>query len=114
MTPRRVPLAKDLAKDQPRPMNATLAGYPWLPRMIDKARAARAGTLGSYFRYPCPIDAECLRRLTIDAAEFSDAAASYDSDEGVLARLLALGASMGELETFDPAVMNERLHSGGS
>jgi hypothetical protein len=32
-------------------MDATLDGYPWLPRMIDKARA---GTLGDYYRYPCP------------------------------------------------------------
>jgi hypothetical protein len=27
-------------------MDATLNGYAWLPRMIDKSRAARAGTHG--------------------------------------------------------------------
>ncbi|MGI9099190.1 MAG: hypothetical protein ACR2H2_12015 [Solirubrobacteraceae bacterium] len=34
-------------------MDAQPAGYPWLPHMIDKARAAQAGTLGTYYRYPC-------------------------------------------------------------
>jgi hypothetical protein len=28
---------------QLRPMDATLDGYAWLPRMIDKSCAARAG-----------------------------------------------------------------------
>jgi hypothetical protein len=95
-------------------MDATLSGYSWLPRMIDKARAARAGTLGGYFRYPCPIDAECLFRLGIDAEAFADVATAHGSDEDVLARLLELGLSPRPLSTFDPVLMNRRLHVGGS
>jgi hypothetical protein len=34
------PPAKDLSREDPRPMDASVAGHPWLPRMIDKARAA--------------------------------------------------------------------------
>lgn len=33
-------------------MDATVDGYARVPRMIDKARAATAGTLGDYYRYP--------------------------------------------------------------
>ena len=51
-----MPYAKDLSTEEPRPMDATLAGYLWLPRMIDKARAARANTLGDYYRYPLLMD----------------------------------------------------------
>jgi len=82
--------------------------------MIDKARAARAGTLGGYFRFPCPIDTECLLRLGIDAEAFADAATTYGSDDDVFARLLELGASPHSLATFDPILMNQRLHAGGS
>jgi hypothetical protein len=59
-------------------MTATLASYPWLPRMIDKARASAAGTLGSYYRYPCPIDAACLDLLGIDANTFRGIATQAD------------------------------------
>jgi hypothetical protein len=46
------PAATDLAHEEPPPMDAKLAGYPWLPRIIDKARASHAGTLGTYYATP--------------------------------------------------------------
>lgn len=95
-------------------MDSVLAGYPWLPRMIDKARAARAGRLGCYYRYPCPIDAECLRRLDIDAHRFADIVVAESTDEGVIDCLSAAGASLADLATFDPVAMNARLHDHGS
>ena len=65
-TPAPRPVAKNLTHEDPEPMDARLAGYPWLPRMIDKARASHAGTLGTYYRYPCPIDRACLELIGID------------------------------------------------
>ena len=45
-------------------MEATLDGYVWLPRMIDKGRAKLAGTLGDTV-HPCPVDHTCLTRLRV-------------------------------------------------
>jgi Domain of unknown function (DUF5069) len=73
------PAAKDLAREDPAPMDATLdGGYPRLPRMIDKARASHAGTLGDYYRYPCPIDTACLELLGINADTFRGIACQAD------------------------------------
>lgn len=106
--------AKDLSLEEPRAMDASVAGYPWVPRMIDKARAARAGTLGPYFRYPCPIDVVCLRRLGIDADTFADAAAAGIADLEVLDRLRRVGARPAHVASFDPVRLNARLHGNGS
>jgi hypothetical protein len=95
-------------------MDASLAGYPWLPRMIDKARADRAGTLGPYYRYPCPIDTVCLRGLGIDAQTFADIAASSRTDTDVVDSLRASGVNSPAVATFDPVGLNLRLHGGGS
>lgn len=47
--------ALDLTRQEPRAPRETLAGLVWLPRLIDKARAKQAGTLGD-FDSPCPMD----------------------------------------------------------
>lgn len=112
--PARLPVARGLSAEEPRPMDAVLAGYPWLPRMIDKARAAKAGTLGHYFRYPCPIDAVCLRRLNIDASTFMHIAQAAPSDDAVLEGLAAAGARPSFTAAFDPVRLNARLHKPGS
>lgn len=110
----RVPIAKDLSTEEPRPMDASVAGYPWLPRMIDKARAARAGTLGTYYRFPCPIDAVCLRRLGVAAEDFVDIASTCPSDQLVVERLAASGARPPHVAAFDPIKLNARLHGDGA
>lgn len=104
------PAAKDLSWEDPHPMDAKLEGYPWLPRMIDKARAAEAGTLGSYYRYPCPIDAACLDLLGIDADTFRGIACQHGSDRGVVAELRRGGATIERLAAFDPVRLNADLH----
>jgi hypothetical protein len=95
-------------------MDARLDGYPWLPRMIDKARAAQAGTLGDYYRYPCPIDAACLDALGVDADTFREAANRAVVDQAVVDELLKLGADTDRLLTFDPVQLNADLHRQGS
>ncbi len=97
-------------------MDASVAGYPWLPRMIDKARAADAGTLGDYYRYPCPIDVACLRRLGLSAEVFAEIATACATDQLVVERLAANGARPPHVAAFDPIRLNARLHAerGGS
>ncbi|MEB3188329.1 MAG: DUF5069 domain-containing protein [bacterium] len=71
--------AKDLTRDVPRSPYEELSGIPWLARLIDKARAMEAGTLGEYIPYPCGGDRgfletvgiapEALRQVIADGAE---------------------------------------------
>ena len=49
----------DLRNSYPRSVHEPLGGYVHLGRMIDKARAKHAGTLGEYI-YPCPLDHRLL------------------------------------------------------
>jgi hypothetical protein len=108
------PPAKDLAHEDPAPMEAKLDGYPWLPRMIDKARASHAGTLGTYYRYPCPIDRACLELLGVDADEFRVIANAAVDDRTVIEQLATAGASIDQLVNFDPVGLNAELHRNGS
>lgn len=105
------PAAKDLSREDPSAMNATLDGLPWLPRMIDKARAAQAGTLGTYYRYPCPIDDACLALLEIDADTFRTIANQAEDDAGLVVAIVSRGARVDRLARFDPVQLNAELHS---
>jgi quercetin dioxygenase-like cupin family protein len=93
---------------QLRPMDATLDGYAWLPRMIDKSRAARAGTLGDAV-HPCPVDRRCLALLGIDFATFSDVVARSADDAEVLTGLRAAGIASAEAAWFDAPAWEDAL-----
>ena len=92
-------------------MEATLDGYAWLPRMIDKARAARAQTLGDFI-YPCPIDRECLRRLGLDADTFAALVSSLGDDRAILAALRRRGIPSSAEAWFDAPALEAALLEG--
>lgn len=106
--------AKNLAHEDLAPMDAKLAGYPWLPRMIDKARASQAGTLGTYYRYPCPIDKACLDLLGVDADTFREIAKEAVDGQAVIDQLATIAASAEQIIDFDPVQLNDDLHRDGS
>lgn len=89
-------------------MDATLDGYAWLPRMIDKSRAARAGTLGDGV-HPCPVDRRCLALLGIDLATFSEVVARSADDGEVLAGLRAAGIAPAAAAWFDALAWEDAL-----
>jgi mannose-6-phosphate isomerase-like protein (cupin superfamily) len=91
-----------------RPMDATLDGYAWLPRMIDKARAARAGTLGDAV-HPCPVDRRTLKLLGVPFAEFTDIIGRTESDDEVLAALRARGIPSAREAWFDALAWEDAL-----
>jgi mannose-6-phosphate isomerase-like protein (cupin superfamily) len=91
-----------------RPMDATLEGYAWLPRMIDKSRAARAGTLGSAV-HPCPVDRRCLRLLGIDVEAFGAIVGAAPDDAAVLAGLREHGISTAPEAWFDAPGWEDQL-----
>lgn len=75
----RVP-ALNLATQFPRSPRERFVGLVHLGRMIDKARAKAAGTLGDYL-YPCPLDQALLAWLGLDADQVLRAVAALDDDE---------------------------------
>jgi len=61
----------DLRTESPRSGRETLGGFAWLARMIDKARAKKAGTLGEYISL-CPFDEGFLARTHVSDETFVD------------------------------------------
>lgn len=69
----------------PRRWSDELGGIRWLPRMIDKARAALQGTLGDYLYGQSPMDRGLLRALGISYKDFTGIVREAgDDDEQVL------------------------------
>jgi mannose-6-phosphate isomerase-like protein (cupin superfamily) len=89
-------------------MDATLDGYAWLPRIIDKARAARAGTLGDAV-HPCPVDRRCLAQLGVTFADFTAVVARAPDDAAVLRELRALGIPSAQEAWFDAPAWEDAL-----
>ena len=56
-----------------------LAGFAWLGRATDKARAKQAGMLGDYMSL-CPFDKGFLQRTGVSEAEFLELIARGESD----------------------------------
>lgn len=77
----------DLTKEFPRSPFDRLGGIDHLKRIIDKARAKNAGTLGEY-TYNCPLDIFCLTFLGIDHEDFAKIVASSSADDEILAAVL--------------------------
>jgi hypothetical protein len=109
--PAEVLRTKDLAVEEPRPMDEELAGYAWLPRLIDKGRAFAAGTLGSYY-HPCPVDLRALELLGVSPEHFREIASAAETAADVLAGLERSGARSAEEAWFDAVALEEELISG--
>ncbi|MBC5798948.1 MAG: DUF5069 domain-containing protein [Candidatus Eremiobacteraeota bacterium] len=74
--------------DFPRRGREEFGGYLWLLRLIDKARAAAAGTIHDYI-YPCPMDQGVMERWGITAADFDAAVRTHGSDDAIVQWLRA-------------------------
>lgn len=74
----------DLTKAFPRRPADQLGGYVWLPRVIDKARARLAGTLGEYI-YNCGSDQFFFSFTGLSADDFLEAVRKSPDDASVLA-----------------------------
>ncbi len=78
-------VAKDLNSEVPRSPYEELDGIPWLPRLIDKARAMLAGTLGDYIPYPCGGDRGFLATVGIIPEALREVIASGADDAAIAA-----------------------------
>jgi hypothetical protein len=75
--------SKNLTKEPPRSPRNRLGDYALLARMIDKGRAALAGTVGEY-HYACPLDQMLCGFKGVDADEVKKLLASGATDEQVV------------------------------
>jgi hypothetical protein len=80
---------RDLRTEPPRRWSVELDGVAWLPRLIDKARAATAGTLGGYLYGQSPTDSGLLKVLGLGYRSFAALVAEAPDDAGVAERLTA-------------------------
>lgn len=80
--------APDLTQRPPRSPRVRLGGLVILPRMLDKGRAAVAGTLGE-FHYDCPLDGFLKGFLDFDAEGLKDLLAAGAGDGEALEWILA-------------------------
>ena len=80
--------AKDLRETPPRRWSDELGGIRWLPRMIDKARAALSGTLGDYLYGQCPMDRSLLRALGMTYKDFTGIVRAAGNDDQKVLDLL--------------------------
>lgn len=85
--------ARNLHNGPPRRWSDELDGTRWLPRLIDKARAAQAGSLGTYLYGQSPVDADCLSALGMGHSRFAAIVAAAPDDQGVIAALRERDAS---------------------
>lgn len=77
----------DLCVGPPRRWSEELGGIKWLPRLVDKTRAARAGTLGGYLYGQSPIDRDLLHSLGIGHRSFTKIVANSATDDDVFREL---------------------------
>jgi hypothetical protein len=80
---------------QPREGSVTLGGYPWLARMIDKARLEAEGTIDVFdLDFPCPMDQRLLSQLNIDAKTFQTIVVQSSTDQEILDGLAQHGVAL--------------------
>lgn len=80
---------RDLKREPPRRWTEETGGIKWLPRLIDKTRAALAGTLGAYLYGQSPVDRALLRNLGLGYGDFTKIVANAATDDDVFRALFA-------------------------
>lgn len=80
-------MSEDLTAGPPRRWTLELGGIRWLPRLIDKTRAAIAGTLGDYLYGHSPVDRALLRALGLGYRDFTAIVMESPDDDAVMRTL---------------------------
>lgn len=81
--------ARDLRAGAPRRWSERLGGIYWLPRLIDKTRAALSDSLGTYLFGQSPMDRGLLGALRLTHRDFATIVRSARDDDAVLAAIAA-------------------------
>ncbi|HXZ25628.1 MAG TPA: DUF5069 domain-containing protein [Nitrospiria bacterium] len=95
----------DLRNQFPRSPKEKLDGYVHVLRIIDKARAHNAGTLGEYL-YNCPMDQSWFQLTGIAADAFAEAVKTRDDQQmAEWIRQRAKAHSQGEIESWNRTLL---------
>jgi mannose-6-phosphate isomerase-like protein (cupin superfamily) len=93
---------------EPAAFGVELEGYAHLPRMLDKARATLAGTVGHYM-FACPVDHTCMARLGVSPELVLELAGRHPDNATVLAKLREHGIPAAEDAWFDAQAVEDEL-----
>lgn len=96
-----MPQALDLTREFPRSPFDAIAGYFWLPRLIDKTRAHFAGTRGEYAAYPCGSDRRFIAFYELDTEALGEVVKSGATDEEIAAWVEAHGKKRSPEEVME-------------
>lgn len=100
--------ALDLTRQFPRSPREKFGGYVHLARMLDKARAKAASTVGEYI-YPCPLDLALLEFLNVSTDAFYEAAQKRDDREFLVwLKENAKPRSPTEIEEWNQTFLNRK------
>jgi len=95
----------DLRRQFPRSPKEQLDGYAHVARIIDKARAHNAGTLGEYI-YNCPMDQSWFQFTGVTADAFAEAVRTRDDRQmAEWIRQTATPRSQQEIEAWNRALL---------
>lgn len=78
-----------LDRDKLPPKDEAVAGIPWLPRIVPKARAKLAGELPPDLMYCCGGDRRFFKENNIHPAEFLRLVWQHDDDEAAIIKWVA-------------------------
>jgi hypothetical protein len=96
----------DLRSKPPRGARETVLGFYFLPRTIDKLRAALpGGNLGPYLNHATGFSAFVVRRLGLGMDEFRAAVAQAENETEIIAWLAA------RIDPANAPAMNAKLES---
>lgn len=96
-------------KTFPRRGREAIGDALWLARIIDKARAAHAGTIHDYI-YPCPMDQGVLQRWGVRVEEFEDAIRKDPSD-GAMFRWLMERTTPDRIREANAWLLQEKIEN---
>jgi hypothetical protein len=104
----------NLTVDKPRSAKDKLAGLVSLKRVIDKAKAYNAGTLGEY-DYDCPHDKPLFEFLGVSGDAFAAKVKELGNDDAIAAWVqndLLAGKSEADIEKFNQSRMHWHPDAG--
>jgi hypothetical protein len=96
----------DLRTHRPRSVRATILGFYFVPRTIDKLRAELpGGNLGPYVNHDTGFSAYVVRRMGLDMNDFRNAVAAAPDEDALTAWLAA------RIDTALAPAVNAKLES---
>ena len=104
----------DLTRELPRSPTSKLCGLVWCARMVDKARARHAGTLGD-FESPCPMDQSFLSTLGVGYDEITGQISGIQqATREAVAAIQSIGQTIGQINEIATTIASAVEEQGAA